>query len=279
MEALGGGLTWGAASFAGKHSRCCNAAKIAGNALEFDGFLVGLTFLKQEGIMAGHTITRAQLTEAVYQEVGLSRNESAELVESVIAEISDALGARRNGQNSPPLAVSRCGKRGSASGATEDRAGSADQPAPGSRVPRLARAEAPDQQRSQPAAGSARARAAARSERARRRRRPRERRRAGENTGTRRVGKSDTAFRTIGEVAGDPDIPAHVLRFWESKFSQLKPLKRGGGRRYYRPEDILLLRHIRQPVSGRLYDPRCPEAAAWRRCRRRRQRCRRRRYG
>ena len=68
----------------------------------------------------------------------------------------------------------------------------------------------------------------------------------GESTGTRRVGKSDTAFRTIGEVAGDLDIPAHVLRFWESKFPQLKPLKRGGGRRYYRPEDIQLLRHIRQ---------------------------------
>jgi DNA-binding transcriptional MerR regulator len=54
------------------------------------------------------------------------------------------------------------------------------------------------------------------------------------------------AFRTIGEVAGDLDLPAHVLRFWESKFPQLKPLKRGGGRRYYRPEDILLLRRIRQ---------------------------------
>ena len=68
----------------------------------------------------------------------------------------------------------------------------------------------------------------------------------GESTGARRVGKSDTAFRTIGEVAGDLDIPAHVLRFWESKFPQLKPLKRGGGRRYYRPEDIQLLRRIRQ---------------------------------
>ena len=67
-----------------------------------------------------------------------------------------------------------------------------------------------------------------------------------ERTGTRRAGKSDTAFRTIGEVAEDLDIPAHVLRFWESKFAQLKPLKRGGGRRYYRPEDIQLLRHIRQ---------------------------------
>jgi DNA-binding transcriptional MerR regulator len=58
--------------------------------------------------------------------------------------------------------------------------------------------------------------------------------------------KRPSAFRTIGEVADDLDLPAHVLRFWESKFPQLKPLKRGGGRRYYRPEDIVLLRRIRQ---------------------------------
>jgi DNA-binding transcriptional MerR regulator len=58
--------------------------------------------------------------------------------------------------------------------------------------------------------------------------------------------KGASAFRTIGEVADDLDLPAHVLRFWESKFAQLKPLKRRGGRRYYRPEDILLLRRIRQ---------------------------------
>lgn len=58
--------------------------------------------------------------------------------------------------------------------------------------------------------------------------------------------KSAAAFRTIGEVADDLDLPPHVLRFWETKFPQLKPLKRGGGRRYYRPEDILLLRRIRQ---------------------------------
>ena len=61
-----------------------------------------------------------------------------------------------------------------------------------------------------------------------------------------RPGKSPAAFRTISEVAEDLDLPPHVLRFWESKFPQLKPLKRGGGRRYYRPEDIRLLRHIRQ---------------------------------
>jgi DNA-binding transcriptional MerR regulator len=61
-----------------------------------------------------------------------------------------------------------------------------------------------------------------------------------------RAAKGALAFRTIGEVADDLDLPAHVLRFWESKFPQLKPLKRAGGRRYYRPEDILLLRRIRQ---------------------------------
>lgn len=56
--------------------------------------------------------------------------------------------------------------------------------------------------------------------------------------------KAPTAFRTISEVADDLQIPQHVLRFWETKFPALKPLKRGGGRRYYRPEDIALLRRI-----------------------------------
>jgi DNA-binding transcriptional MerR regulator len=60
-----------------------------------------------------------------------------------------------------------------------------------------------------------------------------------------RGGKSASAFRTISEVASELDVPAHVLRFWESKFPQIKPLKRGGGRRYYRPEDVDLLRRIR----------------------------------
>ena len=61
----------------------------------------------------------------------------------------------------------------------------------------------------------------------------------------RRIEKSAQAFRTISEVATELDVPQHVLRFWESKFSQVRPLKRGGGRRYYRPEDIDLLRRIR----------------------------------
>ena len=57
--------------------------------------------------------------------------------------------------------------------------------------------------------------------------------------------KSPQAFRTISEVAKALDVPAHVLRFWESRFSQIKPVKRGGGRRYYRPEDVDLIRGIR----------------------------------
>ncbi len=57
--------------------------------------------------------------------------------------------------------------------------------------------------------------------------------------------KSAAAFRTISEVSTDLNVPQHVLRFWESKFTPVRPLKRGGGRRYHRPEDIELLRRIR----------------------------------
>lgn len=68
--------------------------------------------------------------------------------------------------------------------------------------------------------------------------------------GSRRAVKAPGAFRTISEVAEELSLPQHVLRFWESKFAQVRPLKRGGGRRYYRPEDVALLRTIR----GLLYD-------------------------
>lgn len=64
-------------------------------------------------------------------------------------------------------------------------------------------------------------------------------------TGAARKGrKSASAYRTISEVADDLHVPQHVLRFWETKFPQIRPLKRGGGRRYYRPEDIVLLRRV-----------------------------------
>jgi DNA-binding transcriptional MerR regulator len=64
------------------------------------------------------------------------------------------------------------------------------------------------------------------------------------HTGRAKPKKAPNAFRTISEVADDLHIPQHVLRFWETKFTQVRPLKRGGGRRYYRPDDIALLRRI-----------------------------------
>jgi len=67
------------------------------------------------------------------------------------------------------------------------------------------------------------------------------------------LNKSPEAFRTISEVADILEVPQHVLRFWESKFSQLRPMKRGGGRRYYRPEDVELLIGIRHLLYGEGY--------------------------
>ncbi len=65
--------------------------------------------------------------------------------------------------------------------------------------------------------------------------------------------KEPGAFRTISEVAAELDLPAHVLRFWETKFNQIRPMKRSGGRRFYRPEDIALVRLIREMLYGQGY--------------------------
>src|SRR3954465_9046021 len=65
--------------------------------------------------------------------------------------------------------------------------------------------------------------------------------------------KSAHAFRTISEVAEELDVPQHVLRFWESRFREIKPMKRGGGRRFYRPDDVALLRGIRHLLYGQGY--------------------------
>ena len=65
--------------------------------------------------------------------------------------------------------------------------------------------------------------------------------------------KAASAFRTISEAAGDLDLPQHVLRFWETKFAQVKPMKRAGGRRYYRPEDVELLGGIKHLLYDRGY--------------------------
>ena len=65
--------------------------------------------------------------------------------------------------------------------------------------------------------------------------------------------KAPDAFRTISEVADDLDIPQHVLRFWETRFAQIKPMKRSGGRRYYRPDDVDLLKGIRRLLYSEGY--------------------------
>jgi DNA-binding transcriptional MerR regulator len=65
--------------------------------------------------------------------------------------------------------------------------------------------------------------------------------------------KAPDAFRTISEVAEEINVPQHVLRFWESRFAQIRPMKRGGGRRYYRPDDVDLLRGVRHLLYGTGY--------------------------
>jgi DNA-binding transcriptional MerR regulator len=67
------------------------------------------------------------------------------------------------------------------------------------------------------------------------------------------LSKAPEAFRTISEVAQEIDVPQHVLRFWESRFAQIRPMKRGGGRRFYRPEDVDLLRGVRHLLYGEGY--------------------------
>ena len=74
-----------------------------------------------------------------------------------------------------------------------------------------------------------------------------------ESRGSKPLDKAPDAFRTISEVAEDLDIPQHVLRFWETRFAQIKPMKRSGGRRYYRPDDVDLLKGIRRLLYGEGY--------------------------
>ena len=63
------------------------------------------------------------------------------------------------------------------------------------------------------------------------------------------IAKSDQAFRTIGELAGDLGVPQHILRYWETRFPQLRPLQRAGNRRYYRPDDVALARRIHRLLN------------------------------
>src|SRR3982074_447504 len=76
---------------------------------------------------------------------------------------------------------------------------------------------------------------------------------SGDHQRSEHLDKAPDAFRTISEVADDLDIPQHVLRFWETRFAQIKPMKRSGGRRYYRRDDVDLLRGIRRLLYGEGY--------------------------
>jgi DNA-binding transcriptional MerR regulator len=73
--------------------------------------------------------------------------------------------------------------------------------------------------------------------------------RAGDETGTAAAGKAAGAYRTIGELARDTGLPAHILRYWETRFPQLRPLQRAGNRRYYRPEDVALVERIARMLN------------------------------
>src|ERR1700744_6238154 len=183
--------------------------------------------------MEGRTITRADLSESVFQEVGLSRNESSDLVETILAEVVEAL-ARGESVKVSSLGSSAVRDKGQRVGRN---------PKTGQEVPILPRrvlvfrasnvlkslingtADETGKGSLGECGGGDMA--------------------ASVHPDERRIEKSAQAFRTISEVATELDVPQHVLRFWESKFSQVRPLKRGGGRRYYRPEDIDLLRRIR----------------------------------
>ena len=178
--------------------------------------------------MAGKTVTRADLCEAVYQKVGLSRTESATLVELVLKEITDCL------ERGETVKLSSFGsfvvrKKGQRIGRN---------PKTGKEVPispRRVMVFKPSailkQRINSEADGGSEPR-------------PIE---------IRALDKAPDAFRTISEVADEIDVPQHVLRFWESRFTQIKPMKRGGGRRYYRPDDVDLLRGVRHLLYGEGY--------------------------
>ena len=183
--------------------------------------------------MTGKTVTRADLCEAVYQKVGLSRTESATLVELVLKEITDCL------ERGETVKLSSFGsfvvrKKGQRIGRN---------PKTGKEVPispRRVMVFKPSAILKQRINGRSIDTADAgqpslvRTERS-------------------ALDKAPDAFRTISEVADELDVPQHVLRFWESRFAQIKPMKRGGGRRYYRPDDVDLLRGIRHLLYGEGY--------------------------
>ena len=193
--------------------------------------------------MSGKTITRADLCEAVYQKVGLSRTESAALVELVLQEITDCL------ERGETVKLSSFGsfvvrKKGQRIGRN---------PKTGKEVPisprrvMVFKPSAILKQRIN-SIGDGRRQLVSFQ-----RSRSLARRAATAIREQAALDKAPDAFRTISEVADELDVPQHVLRFWESRFPQIKPMKRAGGRRYYRPDDVDLLRGIRHLLYGEGY--------------------------
>eukprot|EP01037_Dinobryon_pediforme_P022163 gene22163-23226_t len=237
-------------------------------------------------VMGGKTITRADLCEAVYQKVGLSRTESADLVEMVLDEISDCLvkgesvklssfgsflvrsKGERIGRNPKtgeevPISPRRVMVFKPSNSSRDDCAGA------GGRVWLH-----DDLSWAIISAGNLLPLTVIRKIRTCDKRGLASEARCGDdahaaNAGNgwavsmsiaiactaaaEAVGRNMRAGPTISEVAADLDLPQHVLRFWETRFSQIKPLKRGGGRRYYRPDDVDLLKGIRHLLYGEGY--------------------------
>ena len=155
------------------------------------------------------TITRADVAEILYQEVGLSRKDSGEILDMVLEEIVNELAAGSDVKLSSFGTFALRDKKPRI-GRNPNRCRSGNFFAPGHFLQTLANNAQSRQQEINMV-----------------------------------VNKSKAAFRTIAEVAEELGVGTHVLRFWETKFSQLKPMKRNGGRRYYRPDDVELLKCIK----------------------------------
>ena len=210
---------------------------------------------ENSGLESGRTVTRADLSEIVYQRVGLSRSESAELVQSVLDEICDAAARGET--------VKLSGFGSFVVRSKGERIGR--NPKTGVEVPILPRRVMvfkPSNVRRRGSTAAAPVQPAPKARNSGQGRRPglafsRASTDTGAATGRptmirparhaeRGDGEGPEAFRTIREVAEATDLPQHVLRFWETRFPQIRPLKRARGRRYYRPEDVERLKLIRR---------------------------------
>jgi DNA-binding transcriptional MerR regulator/nucleoid DNA-binding protein len=172
--------------------------------------------------MKGATLTRADLCEAVHEEVGFTRQDCAELVERTLELVAEAL---EDGRDSQTVRFRRLpGARQARPDGRNPKTGE-----PAEIEPRRVigfRASPRDE-------GAGRPRLAVRAASA--------------------LAKGPQAFRTISEAAEELGVPQHVLRFWETKFSFIRPMKRAGGRRFYRPQDIAVLAGVRRLLHGEGY--------------------------